>query len=422
MAYEIDNSAADTTTDTGASLDLSKLGVPTKVSGVTAVTDKEAEKAAKKAEREAKKVLADAAKAADKAAKAAARAEAKAATEAKKIAEKAAKATARQAAKDKKAADEAAAIAKATAIAAAVNSVLRKGDAIAEKYEASEASKVDFKNNSRQVTYDLLVEVMAYVEELNKRTDVSDVLDTMRWELRKKWKIKTQDNTSDLGVIVKYITRTKRKNAHMYARVLDEAFKHNANSGNLLIYIEQRGGINKIVANSKAKNISNKKRLHNAYKRYANAVLAHDLHDGGMGKIPLSQSQIIQHYDSRDNAQFVYTFGKIEHEELVVIDFVPWVNQTQEEEFFLYHTLSTIKEPGNSTQLSESLSNILHKKMAAMFDKYNAMRWKRDLPPINQFGEVASGVQPSDFSVFNWEQFDAEYAEYLAAKEQQQQS
>lgn len=422
MAYEFDNNTAETTADTGASLDLSKFGVPTTVSSVTAVTDKEAEKAAKKAEREAKKAAADAAKVAEKAVKAAARAEAKAATEAKKIAEKAAKATARQAAKDKKAADEAAAIAKATAIAAAVNSVLRKGDAIAEKYEASEASKVDFKNSSRQVTYDLLVEVMAYVEELNKRTDVSDVLDTMRWELRKKWKIKTQDNTSDLGVIVKYITRTKRKNAHMYARVLEEAFKHKANSGNLLIYIEQRGGINKIVANSKAKNISYKKRLHNGYKRYANAVLTHELHDGGMGKIPLSSSQINHHYDTRDNAHFVYTFCKIQRGELVVIDFVPWVNQTQEEEFLLFHTLSKIKVPGCSTALDERLSDILLQKMAVMFDKYNATRWKNNLPLINQLGEAASGVHPSDFSVFNWEQFEAEYAEYLAFKKQQQQT
>jgi hypothetical protein len=409
MAYEFDNNAADTTTYTGASLDLGNINVPTKVSGVAAVTDKEAEKAAKKAEREATKAAADAVKAAEKAAKATARAEAKAAKEAEKVAKAA-----------EKAAEAEAAEAKATAIAAAVSSVLRQGDVLAKKFASAEASKVNFKNDSRQVTYDLLVDVMAYVEELNKRTDVGNVLDTMRWELRKKWNMKTQDNTSDLGVIVKYITRTKRKNAHMYARVLEEAFKHNANSGNLLIYIEQRGGINKIVASSKAKNISNKTRLHNAYKRYAQTVLIHNHHDGGMGKIPLTHDQVNKQCDTRGDANFVYTFGKIENGELVVIDFVPWVNRAQEDEFFLYHTLCTIKEPGSSSQLNEHLTAILHKKMAAMFDKYNAVRWKRNFPPINHFGEVASGVQPSDFSVFDWAQFDSEYAEYLAAKELQQ--
>ena len=384
------------------------------IPSVTAGTDK----AVKKAEREAKKALTDAAVAAEKSVKAEQRAIAKAEKAAQIAEAKLEKAAARQAAKDQKAADKVAEEAKANAIAAAVSSVLRKGDVIAQKYETFEGSKVDFTNSSRKVTYDLLVEVLVYVEELDKRADLTDVLDSMRLQLWKNWKIKTQENTSDLGVIVKYITRTKRKNAHMYARVLEEARKHKANSGNLLSYIDQRGGINKIVANSKAKNISKKQRLHNAYKRYANAVLAHKQHDGGLGKMPLTPAQINHHYDSRDNAHFVYTFGRIERGELVVIDFVPWVNQTQEEEFFLYHTLNTIKVPGNSTVLDERLSDILHQKMAVMFDKYNAMRWKRDLPLINQLGEVESGIQPSDFSVFDWAKFDAEYAEYLAAKEQ----
>lgn len=401
-----------------SSLGQETFDVALTIPSVTAGTDK----AVKEAERVTKKTLAAAAKEAEKAVKAQQRAVAKAEKEARLAEEKQAKAAARQAAKDQKAADKAAEEAKANAIAAAVSSVLRKGDVIAKKLEASETSKIDFTNSSRQVTYDLLVEVLAYVEELDKRADLTDVLDSMRLQLWKNWKIKTQENTSDLGVIVKYITRTKRKNAHMYARVLEEARKHKANSGNLLIYIDQRGGINKIVANSKAKNISKKQRLHNAYKRYAQAVLVHKQHDGGLGKIPLTPKQANSHYNSRDNAHFVYTFGRIERGELVVIDFVPWVNQTQEEELFLYHTLSSIKVPGKSTMLDERMSDILHQKMAVMFDKYNATRWKNNLPPINQLGEVESGIQPSDFSVFDWAKFDAEYAEYLAAKEQPEQN
>jgi hypothetical protein len=424
MAFEFDNNTCETTTSNTGSFDIGSLGVPVQVSSVTAVTDKAAAKATKQAEREAQKLAADAIKQAEKIAKAQMREDAKAAKEIQKAIEKAEKQAARAAAKEAKAAEkaaaQAAAEAQALAIEQAVKSALEKGGVLAKKYEEAESSKVDFKNSSRQVTYDLLVEILAYVEELDKRGDIGDVLTTMKTQLWKNWKIKTQENTSDLGVIVKYITRTKRKNAHMYARVLEEARKHKANSGNLLLYIEQRGGINKIVANSKAKSISNKKRLHNAYKRYANAVLAHKLRDGGLGKIPLTSSQEVHHYDTRDDAHFVYTFGKIEKGELVLIDFVPWVNQTQEEEFFLYHTLSTIKVPGNSSELDERLSAILHKKMAEMFDKYNAVRWKRNLPAINQFGEVASGVQPSDFSVFDWNQFEQEYAEYLSAKQQQQ--
>jgi len=406
MTYEYDNNNFATTT--GAYEVETSVNDKVSISGsVTAVTDKGAEKAAKKAEREAKKVLADAAKADDKAAKALARAEAKAATEAKKVAEKAAKATARQAAKDKKAADEAAAVAKATAIAAAVNSVLRKGDAIAEKYEASETSKVDFKNSSRQVTYDLLVEVMAYVEELNKRNDVSDVLDTMRWELRKKWKIKTQDNTSDLGVIVKYITRTKRKNAHMYARVLEEAFKHKANSGNLLIYIEQRGGINKIVAGSKAIGIKNKNRVVNGYKRYAQGTLVQQLNTAPLGKIKLTKEQETFYHDVRGKTRFAYTFCKIVNGELVVIDFVPEVTDTQEDQLLQSKTLSEIGQLSLSVGMGAAKQKV-HGDMALLFEKYNAGRIKRGLKTYDDFGEVVGDRQTTDFTAISWNEFEAE--------------
>lgn len=317
-----------------------------------------------------------------------------------------------------KAVQKAAADAKDAAIELAVKDALTKGSKIADKYEAAESGQVTFKDNSRQATYGLLVELLAFVEELDKRTDLSDVLAAMKLQLWNNWKLKTQENTSDLGVIVKYITRTKRKNAHMYARVLEEARKEKATSANLLSYIDVRGGINKIVARSKAKGISKKQRTHNAYKRYASAVLAHEQHDGGLGKISLTPEQINLHYDSRDTAQFVYTFGKIQGGELVIIDFVPWVSPTQEEEFFVHHTLNTVKVPGSSVQLDECLVGVLHKKMAAMFDKYNAMRLKRNLSQINHLGEVASGGQSSDFSVFDWQQFEDDYAEYLAAKEQ----
>lgn len=329
----------------------------------------------------------------------------------KKALEKAAKAS-------EKAAKKAAAEAKETAIALAVKDALAKGSTIAHKYEATESEKVAFKDNSRHATYGLLVEILAFVEELNKRADLTDVLAAMKVELWKNWKLKTQENTSELGVIVKYITRTKRKNAHMYSRVLEQALKHKATSENLLQYIGHCGGINKIVASSKEKSIDNKKRLYNAYKRYANAVLTHEQHDGGMGKIPLTPSQQNHHYDTRGNAHFVYTFCKIERNELVVIDFVPWVNQDREAELLLNHTLNTIKVPGNSTHLDEAMSGILHKKMAVMFEKYNARYLKRNLPSINHLGEAATGNHPNDFSVFNWEEFEQEYADYLAAKAQ----
>ena len=347
------------------------------------------------------------------------RAAAKAAKAAQAELDKAAKAEARAAAKAIKAAEKAAELAaaeaKAKQIEQAVQGVLAKGNELAEKYAAAEEDKIEFKNKSHQVTYDLLVEVLAYVEELDKRTDINDVLAAMKTQLKREWKIKTQENSSDMTVIVKYITRTKRKNAHMYARVLEEARRHKATSATLLKYIETRGGINKIVAGSKAKNISNKERLHNAYSRYAQAKLCHQQHAGGMGKIKLTDKQKNYHYDSRDNAHFVYAFCKIEGDELVVVDFVPFVNKEDEKKYLTYNTLAERKLLTDYYG-PEKASKMIEERMAEMFEKFNAGRIKNNLPSINGLGEVESGHQPENFSVFNWKQFEHDYAEYLAAK------
>lgn len=371
-----------------------EIGLDYSVPAVTAADDELAAKQAKTRKSEE-------AKAAKAALQKAAKAEQRAAAKAAKAAEKAA--------------ELAAAEAKAKQIEQAVQGVLEKGNALAEKYAAAEADKAAFKNTSRQVTYDLLVEVLAYVEELDKRSDISDVLDAMKVQLKREWKIKTQENSSDMTVIVKYITRTKRKNAHMYARVLEEARRQKATSATLLKYIEFRGGINKIVASSKAKNISDKKRLLNAYSRYAQAKLCHQQHAGGMGKIKLTNKQQNYHCDSRDNAHFVYTFCQIEGDELVVIDFVPYVNAEDEKKYFTYNTLAEQKLL-TADYGPEKAMAVIGERMSSMFEKFNAGRIKRNLPPINRLGEVASGHQFEDFSVFDWKQFEDEYAEYLAAK------
>ena len=225
MAYEFDNNTTDTTTETGEGLDFGKLGIPTKISTVTAVTDKEAEKAAKKAEREAKKAAADAVKAADKAAKAEARANAKASKEAAKAAAKEEREQIRSATFQR------------------VAKYLNIGDALAKQHDGYITKYV---KNADADLYALLKDIHAFAEKVLASDALEDVIKQMREDLRWNHEIKTQANSPALNIIVRYVTRTNRKNACVYARVIRKAMADGITSAELTEYIVKANGIDNI--------------------------------------------------------------------------------------------------------------------------------------------------------------------------------
>lgn len=55
-----------------------------------------------------------------------------------------------------------------------------------------------------------------------------------------------QSNSSDAGVLVRYITRTDRKTAHVYARVIESAVSNEISEDQFCGYIQERGGIEQI--------------------------------------------------------------------------------------------------------------------------------------------------------------------------------
>jgi hypothetical protein len=225
MAYEFDNNTADTTTYTSESLDLGNVNVPAKVSSVTAVTDKAAEKAAKKAEREAKKAAADAVKAAEKAAKAEERAEAKAAKEAAKASAKEEREQIRSATFQR------------------VAKYLNIGDALAKQHDGYITKYV---KNADADLYALLTDIHAFAEKVLASDDLDDVIKQMREDLRWDHEIKTQANSPALNIIVRYVTRTNRKNACVYARVIRKAMADGITSAELTVYIVKANGIDNI--------------------------------------------------------------------------------------------------------------------------------------------------------------------------------
>lgn len=125
----------------------------------------------------------------------------------------------------------------------AVEQVLSEGDLLAQQ-------QADFYGNyimkANDVLYGLLADLMQYSDQILGSDYKLEILAKMRSTLSTKHNIKVQKNTPDLTIIVKYVVRTNRKNAHVYARVLDMAYRQDVMADELEDFIRQNGGIDRI--------------------------------------------------------------------------------------------------------------------------------------------------------------------------------
>lgn len=102
----------------------------------------------------------------------------------------------------------------------------------------------------RKALYDLLGKIYALSEQLNAAVDREDQVNLLRSALASQHNIRTQENTSDTTVLVRYITRADRKTAHVYSRAIEAARANAIASSDFADYIEQAGGIERIRSNA----------------------------------------------------------------------------------------------------------------------------------------------------------------------------
>lgn len=157
------------------------------------------------------------------------------------------KAAEREAAKAKKEAQREAEKAKksaaSVAIAAAARKVMEEGDKIALKEAAYHERYVKSANSD---LYLLLQVIMAFVERIIASKHQESIKSSMRHKLKHTYHIGTQKNTSTASIVVRYVTRTSRKNACVYARVINKALEDGVKSKDLIKYIEKHQGIDNI--------------------------------------------------------------------------------------------------------------------------------------------------------------------------------
>ncbi len=100
--------------------------------------------------------------------------------------------------------------------------------------------------SGRIALYELLAKIYALSVKLDGAIDKAEQISIMRSVLADKYQIRTQENTPDLTVLVRYITRSDRRTAHGYARAIESARESGILPNNLVGFIEHHGGIERI--------------------------------------------------------------------------------------------------------------------------------------------------------------------------------
>jgi len=119
-------------------------------------------------------------------------------------------------------------------------SLVCQADDLAEEHEQFNASYIV---GGRLALYELLGKMFDLYKALEASPDKKASIGEMKHRLVHDHGIRVQANSSDAGILVRYITRAERKTAHIYARVIEQALSNQISSDQFVEYIEQCGGI-----------------------------------------------------------------------------------------------------------------------------------------------------------------------------------
>jgi hypothetical protein len=184
-----------------------------------------------------------------------------------------------------------------------IGQVLSEGDLLAQK-------QADFNENyivkANDVLYGLLADIMAFGDMVLTSPHKQGILSQMRTVLSKEHKIKTQKNSPDVLIIVKFVVRTNRKNAHVYARVLDLAYKSDVMPNELPDFIREHGGIDRIRESNVNLEASAKKKVKDEWGLKFIKALLNVKADAPIAQFTIPQEWRSRVHDSMGAGSFLY--------------------------------------------------------------------------------------------------------------------
>ncbi|MBT8584262.1 hypothetical protein G6694_06410 [Polynucleobacter paneuropaeus] len=123
--------------------------------------------------------------------------------------------------------------------------LISEADGLASEYESFYSNYIVA---GRKALYQSLGKMYALAQKLDQSADKQEQVASMRQILSEKYNIRTQENTSDVAVLVRYITRADRKTTHVYARAIEAAKANEVPELHFAGYLEQEGGVERIRA------------------------------------------------------------------------------------------------------------------------------------------------------------------------------
>ncbi len=121
--------------------------------------------------------------------------------------------------------------------------IIAQADSLAERHATY---VTDFITRANTELYAILAEILKLHEQVEGSKQRDKLIKQMRERLKSSYDIKTQANTKTTALVTKYVTRASRKTAHVYSRVLEVAIANGIGSADLVEFIKQKGGIDKV--------------------------------------------------------------------------------------------------------------------------------------------------------------------------------
>lgn len=124
-----------------------------------------------------------------------------------------------------------------------IANLLTTADALAEQhFQYTE----QFVTRANDELYRLLGGMMALCIDVQASVSCDSIIKQMRKTLKDDYQVTTQANSPVTSIVVRYVTRTGRKTAHVYGRVIQTAIEAGVTAAGLPDYIRANNGIDAI--------------------------------------------------------------------------------------------------------------------------------------------------------------------------------
>ena len=179
-------------------------------------------------------------------------------------------------------------------LAEMLKNLLEQGTTLSGKHDVYVETYVEKGNELLGV---LLSEVLAYAQEVLAMPNLEHVIKKMRRTLSRDYGIKTQINSPNLNIIVRYVIRKNRKTAHVYARVLQVAIDAGVKPVDFPKFVKTNGGIERIRQSTVNQELVKAKEEKQEYEN-DNAIAYSRYYFEDLAKKPLSTFTIPKKYES----------------------------------------------------------------------------------------------------------------------------